>query len=289
MDAAEPEATTGSAPTGSAPTGSAPPAGRWYVVRSGEVLTVGPATLPVVGSAAALPEQGAVASWLAAAPTDTPMMAISTGCWAVGVPPATEAPDGGCWEQLRRLGAALQEDEWALAGRAVQLVEWARTSRFCGRCGAANGPSPGERGMRCPSCGLVAYPRLAPAVIVLVRRGERALLGRNARYERPTFSTLAGFVEPGETLEGAVRREVLEEAGVVVGPMRYFGSQPWPFPNSLMVGFVAEWESGEIEVDGEEIGEAGWFAPGELPPLPPRLSIARRLIDAWLEELGAPS
>ena len=169
--------------------------------------------------------------------------------------------DGAELYGLRRLGLARIFDEtlWGLAGRAVQLVEWDRDHRFCGRCGGATEDHPQERAKRCPRCELHHYPRLAPAIIVLVERDREMLLGRSPRLPGKMFSTLAGFVEPGETLEEAVVREVAEEAGVVVGEMRYFGSQPWPFPHSLMIGFHARHLSGEIEVDGEEIEEAGWF------------------------------
>ena len=133
----------------------------------------------------------------------------------------------------------------------------------------------------------MAYPRLAPAVIMLVERGDEILLGRSPHFLPGMYSTLAGFVEPGETLEHAVAREVAEEVGVRVKDVRYFGSQPWPFPNSLMVGFRAAWESGEIVIDEREIEDAAWFTAGNLPLIPPGISIARALIDAFLREQGA--
>ncbi|HEY5945863.1 MAG TPA: NAD(+) diphosphatase, partial [Kofleriaceae bacterium] len=139
-----------------------------------------------------------------------------------------------------------------------------------------------ERVRTCARCGYGAYPRLSPAVIMLVEREGRALLARNARFSLPFFSTLAGFVEVGETLEQAVAREVAEEAGVAIEDIRYFGSQPWPFTGSLMIGFTARWASGEIEADATEIADADWFAPDALPPVPPKLSIARELIDDFV-------
>ena len=156
------------------------------------------------------------------------------------------------------------EDAWLAAGRAVQLVEWGRTHRFCGRCGTPTEPAPGERAMRCPACGLAAFPRLAPAMITLVTRGDdgpdqEALLARGVQWQVPMYSCLAGFVEPGESLEGAVVREVREEVGLTVGDVRYRGSQPWPFPHSLMIGFRARYVSGEIELDPTEIADAGWY------------------------------
>ena len=204
-------------------------------------------------------------------------------CWAIDA-------DGqdGTFEDLMTLWGSVDEVTWVVAGRAVQLVEWARTHRFCGRCGASTEQAPGERARRCPACGLMDFPRLAPAIIVLVERDDgRALLGRNARFPSGMYSCLAGFVEPGETLEQAVAREVKEEVGIEVGEVRYLASQPWPFPHSLMIGFTARWASGEVAVDGREIADARWFAPEDLPDIPPRMSIARRIIDEWRERGGS--
>lgn len=202
-------------------------------------------------------------------------------CWAVEVGEAGPAPD---LTDLRMLWGRVDEVRWRMAGRAVQLVDWERNHRFCGRCGTPTEPAPGERARRCPSCGLLAFPRLAPAVIVLIERpsDRRALLARNVRFPGTMFSCLAGFVEPGETIEEAVRREVAEEVGVELGEVRYWGSQPWPFPHSLMIGFTAEWRSGAIVCQEGEIAEARWFSPEELPDIPPGISIARALIDDWV-------
>ncbi|MBK8332137.1 MAG: NAD(+) diphosphatase [Acidimicrobiaceae bacterium] len=184
---------------------------------------------------------------------------------------------------------ATTEAEWAVAGRAVQLAEWARTHRFCGRCATPTEQSPNDRSMKCPACGLLAYPRLAPAMITLVTKGEpgpdqQVLLARGVQFRAPMYSCLAGFVEPGESLEEAVIREVQEEVGVVIGKVEYRGSQPWPFPHSLMIGFRAAWESGEIVCEPTEILDAQWYRRDALPPIPPPISIARKLIDAWLAE-----
>ena len=208
--------------------------------------------------------------------------------WCVDVPRG-EDPSDGASVDLRRLHGMVPEHHWLAAGRAVQVVEWARTHRFCGRCGERTARVPGERAMRCPACGLLAFPRLSPAMITLVTRGEpgpdqEALLARGVQFPLPMFSCLAGFVEPGESLEAAVIREVHEEVGVVVADPRYVGSQPWPFPNSLMVGFRADWVSGEIVCDPAEIAEAGWFRKDDLPMVPPGISIARTIIDAWVAE-----
>ncbi len=202
-------------------------------------------------------------------------------CWAVDVD-GDDEPDV-VLTPLMALHAHVSPEEWTVAGRAVQLVQWQRTHRYCGRCATETEQAPGERAMRCPDCGLLAFPRLAPAVITLVTRDDgSALLARNAAWPVPMFSCLAGFVEPGETLEQAVAREVAEEVGVTVGRVRYQASQPWPFPHSLMIGFTAEWAGGDIAVDGTEIAEAAWFTTDDLPQIPPRLSIARRLIDDWI-------
>lgn len=203
-------------------------------------------------------------------------------CWGVDVPLGLDPADGAAIDLYSYFGRT-SEVEWLVAGRAVQLVEWARTHRFCGRCSTATEPQPGERAMKCPACGLLAFPRLAPAMITLVTRGDKALLARGVQFRQPMYSCLAGFVEPGESLEGAVEREVREEVGIDIGNIRYWGSQPWPFPHSLMVGFMAEWKSGEIDIDPNEILDAQWFRRDELPPIPPRISIARKLIDAWVD------
>lgn len=183
----------------------------------------------------------------------------------------------------RSLFGRIDETLFSLAGRALAVAEWDRTHRFCGRCGAPTVLVPNERARRCPGCETPFYPRIAPAVIVLVQRAGEILLARNASFPRPWYSALAGFVEAGESLEEAAKREVREEVGVELSEIRYFGSQPWPFGRSLMIGFNARYAGGEIRVDGTEIAEARWFRPDALPQLPPKLSIARQLIDTWLE------
>jgi NAD+ diphosphatase len=205
-------------------------------------------------------------------------------CWAVDVDSDTLGlGEPGPFVDLMTLFGEVDEAKWIAAGRAVQLIDWARTHRYCGRCGTATEESPGERARRCPRCRLQAFPRLAPAVITLVERDDgRALLARNARWTAGMYSCVAGFVEPGETLEEAVRREVGEEVGIDVADLHYHGSQPWPFPHSLMVGFHAHYAGGEIVCDPREIADARWFAPDDLPDLPGPISIARRLIDDWL-------
>ena len=206
-------------------------------------------------------------------------------CWGVDVPEHNDPSDGAAIDLYSYFGRA-SETEWMVAGRAVQLVEWSRTHRFCGRCATPTEPSGGDRSMRCPSCGLLAYPRLAPAMITLVTKGEpgprqQILLAHGVQFRLPMYSCLAGFVEPGESLESAVVREVREEVGIDVAHVEYRGSQPWPFPHSLMIGFRARWVSGEIECDPTEILDAQWYTRDALPPIPPPISIARQLIDEW--------
>jgi NAD+ diphosphatase len=204
---------------------------------------------------------------------------VHIGAWAVAV---DGEPEGGA--PLMALYGAVDDSVWTLAGRAVQLVEWTRTHRYCGRCGTPTIPAGGvERALRCPDCGLLAFPRLAPAMIVLVTDDdERALLARGVRFPVPMYSCLAGFVEPGETCEEAVHREVREEVGIEVRDVAYWGSQPWPFPHSLMLGFTARHAGGDLALDESEILDAGWYARDALPPIPPGMSIARRMIDGWL-------
>ncbi|MDE2094000.1 MAG: NAD(+) diphosphatase, partial [Burkholderiales bacterium] len=177
-----------------------------------------------------------------------------TDCWAAEAPAEAGAPPPGMgWEGLRALFSVLEDAHFALAGRAVQLLDWDRNHRFCGRCGSPTEVKADERSRVCPSCRLAAYPRLSPAVMALVRREGQVLLGRSPHFPPGMYSALAGFVEPGETLEQCLAREVEEEVGVRVSRIRYFASQPWPFPNSLMIAFVCDWESGEIRPQAGEI------------------------------------
>jgi len=189
------------------------------------------------------------------------------------------------WEfrKLRSLFGILDLELMAVAGRAYQIAEWSRTHRYCGACGTPTQPAANEHCMRCPACGLSSYPRISPAMMVLVKQGERILLARNAQSPTGRWSALAGFLEPGESVEDAVHREVFEEVGLTVRDLRYFGSQSWPFPHSLMIAFTAEYDGGEITPDPNEIAEARWFAPGDaLPPLAFNISIAHALIAANL-------
>lgn len=215
------------------------------------------------------------------------------GTWVYGVDVAehVDEPDDHVWVPLRQLYGKIEEQLWVLAGRAEQIVSWGRTHKFCGRCGNPTQAQANERAFKCPSCGLLAYPRLSPATITLVTRGEgdqeEALLAWGRQFPGRFFSTLAGFVEPGENLEQCVIREIKEEVGVDITDVTYFGSQPWPFPNSLMLGFTARYAGGELVLQEEEIVEAGWFPPDALPPCPRGgMSIAGALIESWLKRHG---
>lgn len=191
---------------------------------------------------------------------------------------------------LRSIFQLAGDATFALAGRATQLLDWQLQHRYCGRCGTPTETRSNELAMQCPTCGLVAYPRISPAVMVLVRDGRRLLLARSPHFKPGVFSALAGFVEPGETLEECAAREVREEVGIEIANLRYFHSQPWPFPNSLMVAFFAEHGGGTLTPDATEIEAADWFTLDALPLLPEPVSIARRLIDAACQEIsgGAP-
>ena len=204
-------------------------------------------------------------------------------CYAAELPSGELAPEPYAWMDLRVLLDTINEELFWIAGLANHLLDWDRCHRFCGRCGQPTEDKTDERAKHCPACGLINYPRLSPAVIVAVVKDGKLLLARNKRFRGPFYSVLAGFVEPGEALEDCVRREIREEVGLEVKNIRYFGSQPWPFPNSLMVGFTADYAEGEIEVDNAELMEADWFAAHSLPQVPSRISIARQLIDWFVE------
>ncbi len=201
-------------------------------------------------------------------------------CWAAEVDGGP--PEGMEFRDLRSFFFNVGEEFFGMAGRAKQIVGWHATHRFCGRCGGRTEPAPGELAKRCTGCGLMHYPRISPAAIVLVRRGDRILLARSPGFPEGMYSVLAGFVEPGESTEETVVREVREEVGIGVKNVTYFGSQPWPFPNSLMLGFTVDYADGELTPDPGEIEDAGWYAAADLPRLPPRTSIARAMIDDFV-------
>jgi NAD+ diphosphatase len=266
------------------PPAESPERSLWFAFRGAEMLVTAP---PEV----ALPHCAHPNS-LGMMPARIQYLGVLGGqhCFAAELAAGVAAPQGWVWQGLRALFGALDDAQFALAGRALQIIEWDRTHQFCGACGAGTVARNSERSRECPGCGLVAYPRLAPAVMGLVRRKRELLLARSPRFAKGVYSALAGFVEPGETLEQCLEREVYEEVGIRVRDVRYFASQPWPFPHSLMIAFFAEHDTGEIQIDGAEIEDARWFDVENienLPRLPARISIARRLIDAAIGEMRA--
>jgi NAD+ diphosphatase len=213
-------------------------------------------------------------------------------CWALSL---NEMPPGWRRSPLRAAMMQFNEPLMGLAGRASQILEWDRTHRHCGACGTPTELQSGERARRCPACGHTAYPRVTPAMMVLIWREvegaahrHELLLGRSPHYVPGVYSALAGFVEAGESLEECVHREVAEEVNVRVQDLRYYGSQSWPFPNSLMVAFTARWVAGDIVPQPGEIEDARWFPIDALPKIPPRFSISGHLIRDTVVSLGGP-
>jgi NAD+ diphosphatase len=206
------------------------------------------------------------------------------GCFAIEARGRT--PEGYSLTGLRAWLGRVEPAMFYAAGRAQQVIDWHATHRHCGRCGAPTDDHPQDRAKLCPKCGLVSYPRLSPSIIVLVTRDDHMLLARNANWPTNMYSTLAGFVEPGESIEQTVHREVEEEVGIRVRNLCYLGSQSWPFPNSLMLGFHAEYGSGDIVCQEGEIADARWFRYDALPNVPPGTAISRWLIDDFIARVG---
>ena len=205
-----------------------------------------------------------------------------TDCWTGNIPAEAGLP--GCYklEGLRPLYGKLAPDMMKAARFALHLVHWDRNTRFCGACGALVRDKTDERAKICPSCQSLFFPRIAPAVIVAILRGKEILLAHNRRFATPLYSLIAGFIEIGESAEECIHREIMEEVGLTVKNIRYFDSQPWPFPDSLMLGFIAEYSGGEIKTDGDELLDAKWFCYPDMPTLPASDSIARKIIK-WYE------
>ena len=200
-------------------------------------------------------------------------------CYVAEIEDALNLPDQMRFYDLRSLYDEAERDVFLLAGKAMQLIHWDKTHQFCGRCGTKTETIKTETAKRCPECGLVSYTRISPAIIVGISKGSQILLAHAGNFRGKMYSILAGFAEAGETLEDTVRREVFEEVGIKIKNINYFGSQSWPFSSSMMIGFTAEYESGEIAVDGKEIIDARWFDLKNLPELPSEFSIAREIID----------
>jgi NAD+ diphosphatase len=206
-------------------------------------------------------------------------------CLVVEINDSTSLPKEFTLVPLRKACQFITPDLWTIAGRAIQFLHWHNEHRFCGKCGSEMVEQQSEPAKKCTHCDFLAYPRLTPAVIMSVTWNNKILLGRAAFFPKGMYSPLSGFVEPGETLEEAVRREVMEESAIKVADIQYVTSQPWPFPQSLMLGFTARYQSGEIKVDTTELEDARWFSTKAMPDrLPSRMSIARILVDQFLEQ-----
>jgi len=243
----------------------ASPESWWFVLQGTRLLVSRAGGQPSIPLAADLGGLGISA-------VDPLYLGIADGrpCRAVEAPAGQAVPDGWSFEQVRSLFGLIGDRFFTAASRALQLLEW-------------------ERARECGACGELFYPRISPAAIVAVVRADQLLLARARRFPYGFYSVLAGFVEPGETLEQCVQREVREETAVEVKNIRYFASQPWPFPHSLMVAFTADYAGGEIRCQDGEIADARWFAVDHLPALPHRLSVARRLIDHAVADARGPS
>jgi NAD+ diphosphatase len=258
----------------------------WFVVRRGEVLLFDGPNGPVIPLHRGEPPIAGLARHIIGS-----LRGVTSYALDVGEDQGITEPEGHRWVPLRALFGQVDDVTWTAAGRAEQIVAWDRTHRFCGRCGAETERHPAERARTCPRCRLMQFPRLSPATITLVTRGDdegEVLLAHGRQFGARFFSCIAGFVEPGESLEQCVAREVFEETGIEVTDIRYFNSQPWPFPNSLMIGFQARYAGGELNLQESEIVEAGWYRADDLPPHPRGgMSIAGWLIEDWLRRQGS--
>lgn len=249
--------------------------GWWFALQDGRLLVLrdaAGATLPF-GVEPPLP-----------GPTLTLGQLDGVPCRALAVAAEAGPPPGAAFVGLRALWSQLDDERLGIAAQAAQLLIWDATHRWCGVCGTATEPRADERARACPACGHTSYPRVSPVIMARVTRADEILLARSPRFAPGVWSILAGFVEAGETLEQTVHREVREEVGLEIAGLRYVASQPWPFPHSLMIGFSADWASGDIAIDGIEIIEAAWFKRSRMPGLPHAMSLARRLIDDWLQK-----
>jgi NAD+ diphosphatase len=258
-----------------------PPTALAFAFRDAKLLVIGDERQPAIPAFAEIQRTGL------AGPCHFLGEYEGVPCVAIALADDAAEPAGFRYSGLRSLFFTVPESLVAIAARAFQIADWDRTHRYCGRCGAPTEDKPDERVKVCPKCGLTAYPRVSPAMMALVTRGRELLLARAHRFPPGMFSALAGFVEPGETIEDCLRREVREEVGVEVDAIAYFASQSWAFPHSLMIAFTAEYAGGELRPDETEIVEARWFDIDAMPTLPPSLSIARRLIETTAQRLRA--
>ena len=246
----------------------------WFVFRKAEILVINGSDRPDLPFCIELSEHGLV-------PQRSQYLGLygDRHCYAAEIHESLPLPAGWSALGLRDLFGLVETTLAALSGRAYQILEWDRNHQFCSRCGTRTELRGDERSRTCPACKYTTYPPVTPAIMILVTHGNKLLLARKPAFPQGRYSALAGFVEPGEMLEDTVIRETREEVRVEIRNIRYFGSQPWPFPHSLMIAFTAEYAGGELRPDGVEIEEARWFEPDQLPKLPPPISISRRLID----------
>ena len=205
-------------------------------------------------------------------------------CFSVEVNKDSLAPSAMAFQNLWQVFTRLDTELSGLVSCAFQIINWDRSYQFCSQCAEKTETMTTERAKKCPKCGLQVYPPISPSIIVLISNGDKLLLARGHKWGPNLFSVIAGFVEPGESLEEAVKREVREEVGLEVKNISYFGSQSWPFPHSLMLGFTADYASGQITVAPNELETANWFSIDNLPTIPPKMSIARQLIDAFVNK-----
>ena len=207
-----------------------------------------------------------------------------TDVFVAELPGSVEVPETMRFMNLRALFGKVDKDFFSLAGRAIQIIQWNRDHKYCGRCGTAMLIRQTELAKKCPACSFISFPRLSPAVIMSIIRGKEILLARSPHFPKGMYSTLAGFVEPGETLEETVIREIREEVSVEISDITYISSQPWPFPHSLMLGFTTRYAGGDLQIDNNEIEDAQWFSIDNLPVLPTPISIARHLIELFIKD-----
>ncbi|MGM0953681.1 MAG: NAD(+) diphosphatase [Pseudomonadota bacterium] len=261
----------------------------WSPGWSEEQPANGDLLLAFVGNAILKPGDDWFLRWGGPEMGDSRPEALALGTWAGEKVFVTTLPDSGLPEQdLVTLREAMLDRPDApvdLLNTGFQVWQWWQDHRFCGRCGERTGPHPRERARWCVRCHMPWYPRIAPCIIAVVRRDDRFLLAKSSRVTRNFYSLIAGFVEPGESLEQAVAREVKEETGLEVDNIRYQGSQPWPFPHQLMVGFSADYRSGDLHLQEDELADAGWFTVDDHPPVPPHTTIAGLLISQMKAEI----
>ncbi len=206
-----------------------------------------------------------------------------THCYTGELGSSAEISGGFRFENVRGILDFMDNTMFLLLSRAMQIVAWDKDHIYCSRCGSPMVEKKGERAKQCTSCGFINYPRICPAIIVAVTKGEKLLLAHNKNFKKGFYSVIAGFLDPGETFEQCVKREVMEEVGIKIKNIKYFTNQPWPFPNSLMIAFTAEYDSGEIREDGLEIEHADWFTVEEIPLIPSKATVGGKLINWFIK------